>query len=310
VSAAASRHIEAFLEMMGVERGASANTRAAYAADLADYAAALKKRGKAPAQADADDVRRYLESIGKLAASTRARRLSAIRQLHRFLKAEGFAAADPTLRLAGPKTRRPLPRVLDESEASLLLAAAKKQPPPEGLRLVCLLELLYGAGLRISELVGLPLSAYDRAGVALRIKGKGGRERMVPLGGKATAALAAYMAARPQFMPPKAVSPWLFPSRGASGYLTRQRVAQSLKALALAAGLDPARLSPHVLRHAFASHLLAHGADLRAVQSLLGHADIATTEIYTHIEAGRLLETVERHHPLARHGTRKAKAKP
>jgi integrase/recombinase XerD len=308
--ASSAGHIEAFLEMMSVERGASANTRSSYATDLSHYAAALKARGKSPAQADADDIRAYLNSLAKLSASTRARRLSAIRQLHGFLKGEGYASQDPSLRLIGPKTKRPLPRVLGEREAAGLIAAAEAKPAPDGARLLCLLELLYGSGLRITELVSLPLSAYDGDAETLKVKGKGGRERIVPLGGKAAQALGTYLAMRGRFMPKGGSARWLFPSRGGSGHLTRQRVAQSLKALAIEAGIDPARLSPHVLRHAFASHLLAHGADLRSVQTLLGHADIATTEIYTHIEAGRLLETVARHHPLAQAGNAKARAKP
>ena len=299
-NAVGAHHIEAFLEMMSVERGASANTLSSYATDLTHYAAALKARRKAPATANAEDVRAYLGSLGALSAATRARRLAAIRQLHRFLKGEGHAREDPTLRLPGPKLQRPLPRVLGEREAASLIAAAKAKTPPEGTRLVCLLELLYGSGLRISELVGLPLSAYERDGQILKIKGKGGRERLLPLGAKAVQALSAYLAVRGKFLPKGGAAKWLFPSRGGSGHLTRQRVAQSLKALAIEAGVDPSRLSPHVLRHAFASHLLAHGADLRAVQTLLGHADIATTEIYTHIEADRLMETVARHHPLAK----------
>lgn len=294
---AAARHIEAFLEMASAERGASLNTQSAYAADLADYTAALKTRGVSPAEATADDVRRYLERLAKagMAPATRARRLSALRQFHRFLCAEGYAGSDPTARLRGPKARRPLPRVLAEDEAGALADAAAGIEGPEGARLVCLVELLYGAGLRISELVGLPLAAYDGEARILRIRGKGGRERIVPLGPRAVAAIRAHLSASPK----AARSRWFFPSRGASGHLTRQRAGQLLKDLAIKAGLDPERLSPHVLRHAYASHLLAHGADLRSVQSLLGHADIATTEIYTHIEAERLKKTVESHHPLA-----------
>jgi integrase/recombinase XerD len=302
-----NRHIEAFLEMASVERGASLNTQSAYAADLSDYAAALKARGLAPAGATADEVRRYLDRLAGagLSPATLARRLSALRQFHRFLYAEGYATQDPTARLKGPKARRPLPRVLSEDEAGVLADAAAEDQGPDRPRVICLIELLYGAGLRVSELVGLPRAALDLPAKLLRIKGKGGKERLVPLPPRALKALKAYLAATPK----DSGSRWLFPSRGASGHLTRQRAGQQLKALALKAGIDPERLSPHVLRHAYASHLLAHGADLRSVQSLLGHADIATTEIYTHIEQERLKKTLETHHPLARAGGPKARSK-
>jgi integrase/recombinase XerD len=301
----APRHIEAFLEMASVERGASLNTLAAYEADLLDYAASLKARRRTPAEASPEDVRRYLERLAAagLAPSTRARRLSALRQFHRFLFAEGYAAQDPTARQKGPKARRPLPRVLAEGEAGALADAAAAVEGAEGVRLACLVELLYGGGLRISELVGLPLSALDLKAKMLRIRGKGGKERLVPLPPRALAALKAHLRTLPKG------ARRLYPSRGAQGHLTRQRAGQLLKALALKAGIDPERLSPHVLRHAYASHLLAHGADLRSVQSLLGHADIATTEIYTHVEAERLKQAVEAHHPLARAGARAARSK-
>lgn len=305
-----AHQIEAFLEALSVERGASRNTQSAYATDLMAYAAALKRRGKHPVNATAADIHHHLAAItaSGAAASTLARKLSAIRQFHRFLFAEKFAPSDPSARIQGPKASRPLPRPLSETEASALLDAARQTEGPEGVRLSCLVALLYGAGLRVSEMVGLPLSAFDSTARALRIRGKGEKERLVPLGPMALHALNAYLTARPAFCPEG--SRWLFASRGAQGHLTRQRAGQLLKVLADKAGVDPARLSPHVLRHAYASHLLAHGADLRSVQSLLGHADIATTEIYTHVERTRLIQMVENHHPLARKKTRKSATKP
>ena len=196
---------------------------------------------------------------------------------------------------------RPAPaRVLDEAEIDALMTAVKSQEGAQGLRLTALLELFYATGLRVTELASLPVSALARDHTHLTVKGKGGKERMVPVGRAARVALDAWMAVRPQFVTDAGRARWLFPSRSRAGYLTRQRVGQLLKGLALEAGLDPARLSPHVLRHAFASHLLAHGADLRAVQVMLGHADIATTQIYTHVQAERLTAVVQEHHPLAR----------
>ena len=297
-----ARLVEIFLEMMSVERGASANTLAAYTADLGDYTAFLARRGLAVDAAQTLDARAYLEGLAKsgLSKSTAARRLSALRQLHRFLFLEGHTAEDPAATLRGPKRARPLPKVMSEDAAQRLAEAALTLEGYERVRLQCVIELLYGAGLRVSELVALPLSAYMREEQALRIIGKGNKERLIPLGSLAVAALEAWLAERHASLKGQHNLPWLFPSRGASGHLTRQRVGQLVKQLGCAAGLDPARLSPHVLRHAFASHLLAHGADLRVVQSLLGHADIATTEIYTHVETERLAKAVNTHHPLAR----------
>lgn len=297
---APAHDVEAFLEMMSVERGAARNTLEAYARDLKAYTAFLARRGRALRAARRADVEAYLAALEQSAPAkaTTARKLSAIRQLHRFLYTEGFAGADPASLVAGPRRARSLPRVLSEAEVQRLIVAAELKP--DGARLVCLLELLYGAGLRISELVGLPQAGYLREASALRIRGKGGRERLVPLGAKAVAALERHLAHGQGKVRAGAPARWLFPSRSASGHLTRHRAGQLLKALALEAGLDPARLSPHTLRHAYASHLLAHGADLRSVQALLGHADIATTEIYTHVEAERLKAAVGAHHPLAR----------
>lgn len=299
----ADRHIEAFLEMMSAERGAAANTLVAYGRDLSDYARFLKTRKRTPSTAREEDIRAYLDRLheAKLSAATALRRRSALRQLHKFLVAEGFAASDPSARVEGARRTRPLPKLLSEAEVERLIEAVKQTEAKDRTRLVVILELLYGAGLRVSELVSLRRVAVAGGRDMLRIRGKGGRERLVPLGRKAREALVAYLDTL-RASTRHAASPYLFPSRGGRGHLTRHRVGQLLKDLAGKAGLEASRLSPHVLRHAFASHLLAHGADLRSVQSMLGHADITTTEIYTHVQAGRLAEAVAAHHPLSRRG--------
>jgi len=296
-----ARHIEAFLEMLAAERGAAPNTLVAYRSDLADFAGFLGA-AEPSEQASTADVRRYLAHLAatRMTPRTAARRLSALRQFHRFLVLEGVRADDPTAGLDAPRLGRPLPKILAEDEARSLLEAAAKWPGAHGTRLVAMVELLYGAGLRVSELVGLKLAAARRDPRFLVVRGKGAKERLVPLGEPARAALAAYVAVRDRFAVPGKASAWLFPSRGIEGHLTRRRCGQLMKELALGAGLDPARLSPHVLRHAFASHLIDHGADLRSVQDMLGHADIATTQIYTHVQGERLQRLVAAHHPLAR----------
>ena len=296
------RLIETFLEMMSVERGVALNTLAAYRHDLVDLDRYLAPRGRDLSSVAGQDLRAYFADLAgrSMAPSTSARRLSALRQFFKFLYAEGFRADDPAAAIEGPKRPRPLPKVLSEAEVERLLAAAGAGEGPDALRMVALLEMLYATGLRVSELVALPLSALQSDPRLILVKGKGGRERMVPLGEAAVAALSDYGSVRGHFIAGSAASPWLFPSRGASGHLTRQRFGQRLKSLAVAAGLDPAKVSPHVLRHAFASHLLAHGADLRAVQQMLGHADIATTQIYTHVLDERLRSLVSEHHPLAK----------
>jgi integrase/recombinase XerD len=296
------RHVEAFLEMLVAERAAAANTVAAYRRDILGFAAFLAKRGKAPEGANADDVRAYLAASSRAGINPRtaARRLSTLRQFHRFLAAEGVRADDPTAVIDSPKRGRALPKIMGEAEVEALLDAAARREGPEGARIAALLEVLYSTGLRVSELVGLPLAALGRDPRFMVVRGKGGKERMVPVGEKAEAALARWRAARGQFLRGGRESKWLFPSRGAGGHLTRQRFAQILKELALEAKLDPAKLSPHVLRHAFATHLLNRGADLRSVQRLLGHADISTTQIYTHVLDDRLKSLVQTHHPLAR----------
>ena len=297
-----SKHLEAFLEMLVAERGAAAATIAAYRHDLGDLQRFLAMRGSALEASDAASLHAYLAApaTGRLAPRSLARRISAIRQFYKFLNVDGIRADDPTAGLDTPRLGRPLPKLLSEGEIAALLAAARDWPGDEGRRVLCLLEILYATGLRISELVSLPLVAALRDPHFVLVRGKGGRERMVPLGEPARRVLAGYLECRSRFLPDEAPSRWLFPSRGGAGHLTRQRCGQLLKELAAKAGLDPNRLSPHVLRHAFASHLLDHGADLRSVQQLLGHADIATTQIYTHVMSERLRRLVLGGHPLAR----------
>jgi len=296
--AALSPAVDAFLDMLLAERGVSRNTSQAYAADLADLTAYLKGP---PEAATTERLRGYFASLRAAAPRTVGRRLSAFRQFYRFLLSEGRRKDDPSAALDSPRLGRPLPKLLSESEALALAAPdAESESAPEGLRFAALIELLYGSGLRVSELVGLPLAALGREARVLTVRGKGGKDRLVPVSEPARAALGRYLEVRKSFAGGGA-SPFLFPSSGsASGHLTRQRFAQLLKERALKAGIDPARVSPHVLRHAFATHLIDHGADLRAVQKMLGHADIATTEIYTHVARERLQRVVRSHHPLAR----------
>jgi integrase/recombinase XerD len=295
-----SRHVEAFLEMLAAERGAARLTLSAYRGDLTDFQIFLA--GGAIETAATDDLRRYLAKLkrARLQPRTAARRLSALRQFYRFLLVDGRRRDDPTTLLDAPRLGRPLPKLVSESEAAALLEQAQAKPGAEGARLVALLELLYGTGLRVSELVSLPLAASRGDPRFLVVRGKGDKERLVPLGEPARMALQAYLVRRAEFLGSGQASRFLFPSRSAEGHLTRRRCGQLLKELALAAGIDPARLSPHVLRHAFATHLLDHGADLRSVQEMLGHADIATTQIYTHVAGDRLQRLVAEHHPLAR----------
>ena len=291
------RHAEAFLEMMTAERAAALNTQDAYRRDLDAFAGFLAGRGKAGHQADGNDLRAFLGHMARqgLAARTAARRLSCLRQFHKFLFAEGIRADDPTQTLDSPRLGRPLPKYLDEGAVGALLAAAGRRDDVAGRRTTALVELLYAAGLRVSELVSLPYAALARGQTMLVVRGKGSKERMVPLGRPAGAAVAAWLEVRQP-----AASRWLFPGdRRGVRHLTRNAVFKLLRRLAAAAGIPPSTLSPHVLRHSFASHLLAGGADLRSVQQMLGHADIATTQIYTHIQDERLKALVTRHHPLA-----------
>ena len=297
-----SKHLEAFLEMLAAERGAARLTLTAYQNDLSDLAKFVAARGVMLEAADPTALHSYLTSAttARLAPRTLARRISAMRQFYKFLLIEGVRQDDPTAELDTPRLGRPLPRILSETEVNSLIAAARIWPGEEGVRLRCVLELLYATGLRISELVTLPVAAARRDPRFLLVSGKGGKERIVPLSEPGRLALGAYLECREDFLPDSRPSRWLFPSRGRARHLTRQRCGQLLKELAIAAGLDPGRLSPHVLRHAFASHLLEHGADLRSVQQMLGHADIATTQIYTHVLTDRLRKLVETAHPLAR----------
>jgi integrase/recombinase XerD len=294
--------IEAFLEMLVAERGAARNTIDSYKRDLADVESFLARRDRGIEAASTDDLREYLAQLNANGAtpSTAARRLSALRQFFRFLYAEGVRGDDPTATIESPRRGRPLPKLLSEAEVSQLLERARSKRGPEGLRLTALLETLYATGMRVSELVSLPLSAVARDPRYILVRGKGGKERLVPLSEPAREALNGYKGVRGQFCRNGVESPYLFPSRGGSGYLTRHRFAQLLKQLSTEAGIAPSKVSPHVLRHAFATHLLNRGADLRSVQQMLGHADIATTQIYTHVLDERLKSLVETHHPLAR----------
>ena len=294
---------EAFLEMMAVERAAAANTVTAYGKDLADAEGFLARRGRSLKDASNEDVEAWFADLGArgLSASTAARRRAAIRQFYRFVLGEGWRADDPSRRVEAPRQGRPLPKILTRQEVEALIAAASARDGDQGARLACLIELTYASGLRVSELVALPLAALARDPAYLIVKGKGGKERLAPLGEAARAAVRAWLPLRRAFLP-KGVreSPWLFPSRGRTGRLTPRRFAQLLEEAAADAGIDPAKVSPHVLRHAFATHLLEGGADLRVVQTLLGHSDIATTQIYTHVAGDRLREVVETKHPLGR----------
>ena len=291
--------IEAFLEMMAVERDASPHTLSAYARDLED--ADTGAGGLLTADETALEV--WYAGLARrgLSAATQARRRSAVRQFYRFALGEGWRGDDPSRRLDAPSRGRPLPQVLSREEMERLLAAAGAEDSARGRRLLTLMELAYASGLRVSELLALKVEAVRRDPAYLIVRGKGGKERLAPLNASAREAVKAWLAVRDARRKPGAPdSPWLFPSAGRSGHLTPRRFAQLLDRAAGAAGIDPARISPHVLRHAFATHLLEGGADLRVVQTLLGHADISTTQIYTHVATDRLAEVVRRNHPLAR----------
>lgn len=305
-----------FLDMLTTERGAALNTRHAYWRDLADISQFLRKQRNTDVdKASTDDIKAYLKDLSekthvkgknssKIAVRTIARRLSAMRQFYRFAISENVRQDDPTSTIESPKQARTLPKTLSEAEVSQLIKTAARDGTPESIRLVCLLEMLYATGLRVSELVGLPISALGENNQFLLVAGKAGRERMVPLSDPAQKAVKNYMDIRKRFIGldnPAQQTGWLFPSRTSdSGHLTRQRFAQLLKDLARDAEVDEERVSPHVLRHAFATHLLSRGADLRSVQKMLGHADIATTQIYTHILDENLKKTVEDKHPLSK----------
>lgn len=299
--------IESFLDSLAAERNAAENTLLAYRRDLADAAGHLLRHHNGLALSDAreDELRCYLRSLAVHSAKTQARRLSALRQFFRFLASEGLSGEDPTRGLDSPKLARSLPKGLSEEEAGRLLDVVSRRGDDEGARLAAMIELLYSSGLRVSEMVGLPLASvlFERGFV--QVKGKGGKERLVPIGEPALKALRGWIERRKIRETTRArqrgakSSPYLFPSRSGTGHLTRQRFFQLIKEAGVQAGIAPERLSPHVLRHSFATHLLEHGADLRSVQAMLGHADLATTQIYTHVTSRRLRETLEKHHPLS-----------
>jgi len=301
--ARASRHIDSFLEMLSAERGLAQNSLLAYRTDLADFSGFLTGCNENPETIGTDALRQYMQGLSDegMTASTTARRLSALRQFFKFLVQENIRKDDPAALLNAPKRARPLPKLLSEDEVDRLLAEARslRDDPAESARLTALLEILYATGLRVSELVGLRWPPFGDDARFLVIRGKGDKERLVPLSEPARRAIEDYAGWRSDFIEDK-TSPWLFPSRGESGHLTRQRFGQLLKDLAVQAGISPSKVSPHVLRHAFASHLLAHGADLRAVQKMLGHSDISTTQIYTHVLEARKQALVRQHHPLAK----------
>ncbi len=302
-------HIVSFLEALAAERGASVNTIEAYRRDLTDYEAYLKAKAIDVLKADATHVRGFLAARGaqKLGAASLARRLSAIRQFHKFLYSEGWRRDDPTLAVEGPRRSRPLPKLISMAEVERLIETAregldvKERPLRERLdaaRIACLIELIYGSGLRVSEALSLKKSIAIAKSPLIAVRGKGDKERMAPLSTPARAAISVFRAVLDQVSPGLATSPWLFPAASASGHMTRQAFGRDLKRVAAAAGIASKRLSPHVLRHAFASHLLQNGADLRVVQDLLGHADIATTQIYTHVLDERAKAMVRDLHPM------------
>ncbi len=302
------RWVESYLEMLSVEQGAAENTIESYRRDLERFAGYCSAKNRRPEDSETDLIRAYLQNLSSrgMASSTMARQLSALRQFFRFLYDEGVRGDNPVAVIDSPKTGRSLPKYLGEEEVEALMLATGQFSGEEGVRLTALLEILYASGLRVSELVSLPLSAVSGDGRMLVVRGKGGKERMVPLSEPAMDALDAYRNVREYFLTKgKGVSQssgahnYLFPSRGKEGHLTRARFGQLIKDVAVMAGIEPKRVSPHVLRHSFASHMLAHGADLRSLQQMLGHSDISTTQIYTHVLDERLKALVEGAHPLA-----------
>lgn len=314
-----SARLESFLEMMSAERGAAANTLASYERDLTDLREFLGSRGQSLTEAATSDLSAYLTHLSAqgFAATSQARRLSSMRQFYRFLYSEGLRSDDPTGIIEAPKKGLALPKTMSVADVNRLLGLAAQEAATEGpgqlarIRMHLLLELLYATGMRVSELVSLPVKVLRQEGRFLMIRGKGNKDRMVLLSRAAIEAMEKYEAARKALASEKGKatkkaeatdSPWLFPSNSKEGYLPRQVFARDLKDIAVRAGLHPSAVSPHVLRHAFASHLLQNGADLRAVQELLGHSDISTTQIYTHVLEERLQELVQTHHPLAKQG--------
>lgn len=301
-----TKEIDSFLEMMSAERGASDNTLAAYRRDLDDWAQALAQVKRDLLTVGTGSLESVLVGWAKKghAPSTAARKLSALKQFCLFLQTEGLRKDNPAHNLRGPKQGRPLPKILSEADVDALFTVAEADQSEKGLRFLCLLEILYAGGLRVTELVTLKKNAVGRRDGCLMIKGKGGRERLVPLTDAARRAIEKWLGVRDQTLPSNALAKdrakvFLFPTASKTGHLTRERFAQMLKDLARKAGLNASQISPHVLRHAFATHLLARGADLRSVQTLLGHADISTTQIYTHVLDERMRELVDTKHPLS-----------
>lgn len=300
--------IEAFMEMLAGERGAAKSTLESYRRDLEAASAFAAKKKITLEKFTPQDIEAWLASMTRAgqSASTLARRLSALRQFFHFLYTEKRRGDDPTLSISGPKQPKRLPGVLSALEVGTLMTSLQSATSAEQVRMYAMLEILYASGLRVSELVTLKLAAAERAlkqqdgEQFLIVYGKGGKERLVPLSKTAIGALETYLEMRSRFLRPKETSPWLFPSHSKEGHITRQRFGQALKDACVKAGLDPDRVSPHTLRHSFASHLLEGGADLRVIQELLGHADLSTTQIYTHVVDASLRRLVETHHPLAK----------
>lgn len=295
-------YLDAFLDMLLAERAVSPHTRSAYQSDLLQAAQVLARKKINLAHAQSDDLTPYMKNISALAAKSRARKLSSLRQYYRFLISEGVRTDDPTAELESPRQPKNLPDVISIEDMQKLFAVLQGDTP-EMIRLNAMVELCYGSGLRASELVKLPLASFSSKRAALLVRGKGDKERLVPLSAPSRAAIEKYMAQRNTFLGKKKNSPFLFPSHGKEGHITRIRFYQLLKQAAMQAGLPLKKIHPHALRHAFATHLLAGGADLRSLQTLLGHADIGTTQIYTHVVRDHLKKTVEMHHPLAKKGT-------
>jgi len=294
--------VEQFLEMLIAERGASSNTCTSYLNDITNFDKFLSGAETTLEHATTDDIRRYLRHRSEVGANnpTISRNLSVLRQFFKFLQSENVRLDNPALNVDGPKVSRTLPKVISEDDVEALLKAAHKLQTAEGIRLTCLLEIAYASGLRVTELVSLPTDALNLTSETLLISGKGGKERLVPLTFSAMNAIVAYERVRIDFLKGNNTSKFLFPSRSKQGYLTRRRLGQLLKELAIQAGLDPTIISPHILRHAFASHLLNRGADLRSLQKMLGHSDISTTQIYTHVQKERLHAVISSYHPMAK----------
>ena len=294
--------VEQFLEMLIAERGASSNTCTSYLNDISNFDKFLSGAETTLEDATTDDIRRYLRHRSEVGANnpTISRNLSVLRQFFKFLQSENVRLDNPALNVDGPKVSRTLPKVISEDDVEALLKAAHKLRTAEGIRLTCLLEIAYASGLRVTELVSLPTDALNHTSETLLISGKGGKERLVPLTFSAMNAIVAYERVRIDFLKGNNTSKFLFPSRSKQGYLTRRRLGQLLKELAIQAGLDPTIISPHILRHAFASHLLNRGADLRSLQKMLGHSDISTTQIYTHVQKERLHAVISSYHPMAK----------